>query len=240
MPTISLPLGGEVEFRGMTGVEEDILLNRKKMRDGEGINEVLANCTIVLRDASGETIAERKEKVPVSPQVIKRLKTPDRLTFLLALRRESFGDEMEVELQDPATREKFSVSVDLSTLEHKEPPKDPEGNLALGPYDIELSDGARLRADFLDGKKELLLAKADQASVLTSAMFHRIVDVEGVHQNDVRKWLLGLPVKVRTELRAKLTELDCGPVTEVTTDAPSGQEVTFDIQEYPSFFFPKG
>jgi len=233
MPTISLPLGTTAEIRGMTGRDEDLLLNPKKARSGEAVDDILSNCTLKLTFPDGRVVS------PVQAGDVKRLKSPDRLALLIGVRRESFGDALVAELTDPQTGEKFNATVDLATLEEKPAPFNADGGVIdQGPYDITLSNGKRLSVDFLDGKKELLLAKADPASVLTSAMYHRIVEVEGVHKNDIRNWLLDLPVRERNELREKLAALDCGPVTAVTADAPSGVEVQFDIQEQRSFFFP--
>lgn len=235
MTSITLPLGTVAEYRGMTGRDEDLLTNRKKVESGEALNELLSNCTLALvtTDESG---AERRI-APVQAGDIKRLKQPDRLALLLAIRVESFGAEMTANLEDPDSKEKFSVTVDLSTLEQKPAPRLPNGAIDPGPYTVELSNGQKVMVDYLDGKKEQLLTKTRE-NLLTAAMFYRIVEVQNVHANDIKKWLMDLPVRLRNELRGKLEALDCGPVTKLTADAPSGEEVTFDIQGETSFFFP--
>ena len=43
--TFTLPSGVEIDLVEMTGVEEDLLTNRRLMKNGEAINQVLLNCT---------------------------------------------------------------------------------------------------------------------------------------------------------------------------------------------------
>lgn len=236
---ITLPLGVEAQIRGMTGREEDLLTDQKKARSGEAINEVLANCTVSLTLPEGYIKGEPAKTITkVQTGDIRRLKGPDRLALLLAIRIESFGPDMAVELKDPgADGEKFIANIDLSTLERKACGKEGAA-IDIGPYDITLSDGTRVTVQHLDGKSEQAVAKATPGKELTTAMFYRIVEVENLHANDIKKWLEDLPIRRRTELRQKMAETDCGIDTSVQVTAPSGAEFKIDVQEQLSFFFP--
>jgi hypothetical protein len=226
MPTISLPLGQEAEIRGMTGREEDILTNRKKMQGGDAMDEILANCTKRIGD-----------KTTIQPGDIERLKSPDRLGLLIAVRRETFGDIVNVDLQCPSCQNQWAVDVDLSQRPVKEAPKD----LVL-PAEVTLTVNDKpliVRVDLMDGRKEKMVAKTT-ADVVTTAMLARIVEVEGVHKNDMRKWLQDLTMRARGQLRKLMGELDFGMETEVAAECPScGDEVRFDVKQQPGFFFPK-
>ena len=45
MHTFTLPSGTEIDLVEMTGAEEDLLTIQRLMRNGEAVNQVLANCT---------------------------------------------------------------------------------------------------------------------------------------------------------------------------------------------------
>lgn len=225
MPLLKLPLGQEVEYRGMTGREEDILTNRKKVMSGEALDEVLANCTLRIGENKNVQIGD-----------VQRLKGPDRAALLIAIRRESFGDELTADLKCDECREMFGVSVDLSQLPDRPAP---EGE---APYTIEVEvDGkpVKLMVDFIDGRAENALAKVKD-NVATMAMLYAIKEIEGVHSNDKKRWLLDLPIRARNEIRDKLKILECGPDPVATADCPNcGNEVTFNVQSQPGFFFPR-
>ncbi|MFW6107188.1 MAG: hypothetical protein ACOC8A_00710 [bacterium] len=58
MHTFTLPSGIEIELVEVTGVEKDLLTNRRLMKKGEGINQVLANCTKRLGETDGPKIKD--------------------------------------------------------------------------------------------------------------------------------------------------------------------------------------
>lgn len=225
MLTKTLPLGTEVELKGMTGRDEDLLTNKKKVQDGSAIDELMANCTVRL----GETT-----KVQVGD--INRLEEPDRSSLLLAIRRESYGDEMDAELTCSECKKKWNVQVDLSTIEDKNAPDD---YVAGEPFDGTLSNGTKVRFRYLTGVTEKKVSKAGEARV-TEAMLARLEEVQNVHKNDLRKWLLGLEVKIRAELRALMASKDCGPDFVKKADCPNCEtENEFSVQAQASFFFPE-
>ena len=50
MYKFTLPSGQEVEITEMTGIEEDVLTNRRLVMSGEAINQVLLNCVKRIGD----------------------------------------------------------------------------------------------------------------------------------------------------------------------------------------------
>lgn len=239
MPSTTLPLGTEVTYRGMTGAEEDLLMNDKKFRSGEAIDEILAGCVESITTGEGED-AKTKDFIQVGD--IQRLKTPDRLALLLNIRRASYGDQQEVELgcTNKACGDTFNVVVDLSQIENVPAPEDYEADIGFEVVIGEGDDKKVIRFDYMTGHRERALAK-QQSNLMTFAMLSRIKEVEGVHKNDVRKWLLGLPVLLRRDLRSKMSEVEAGPSMERTADCPvCGEEVAFHIHAQPGFFFPEG
>jgi len=82
MHTFTLPSGIEIDLVEMTGVEEDLLTNRRLMRKGEGIDHVLLNCTKRLGGSDEPKMED-----------ILDLLSGDRLFALVRLRQISLGDE---------------------------------------------------------------------------------------------------------------------------------------------------
>lgn len=221
---MTLPLGRQVTYRGMTGREEELLTNQRRVQSGDAVAELVARCVVSL-DGVGQLKAA----------AVDALETPDRVALLCAIRRASYGDTMETELKCPACRTKFSLDVDLSQLESKPAP----GTYIQGsPFETTLPSGETVKFQYLNGVTERKLLRATTERI-TSMMLLRIVEVEGVHENDYRKWLLDLPVKSRSALRDAMLAVECGLVSELKADCPScGEEVAFEAMGQPGFFFP--
>lgn len=238
MPILKLPLGGAVKYRNMTGAEEDLLTNQKKFQSGEAIDEILANCTEAIGsvDEAGEFHPDREF---IRVEDIQRLKTPDRMALLLAVRRESYGDELDVDLRCESCEQDFSANIDLSQVEMKPVPEDYDPDQG---FEVEVDvDGkpTRIRFDYMTGNHERMLAK-QKDNLMTAAMQARLREVEGVNRNDFRRWLLNLPVTARRDLRKMMSETDCGPVMRRTVDCPyCGHEHQINAHHAPGFFFPE-
>lgn len=233
MPVLTLPLGNAVSYRGMVGTDEDLLTNRKKLQSGEAIDEIMASCVESMGEVGldGEYTVG-KEVVQVAD--VLRLKTPDRVALLMAIRRESFGDEMDVEIQCECGRKNDST-VDLSCLVEKPLPE--EYNEDFG-FEVKLSTGVTVQFDYMNGNRERMLSKQTD-NLLTMGMLARLGSVEGVDSGNRKTWLLKLPVRLRNELRARMSEADCGVVTSAVTECSScGSELRFEVQGQPGFFFP--
>ena len=108
MHTFALPSGIEIGLVEMTGAEEDLLTNRRLMKNGEAINQVLLNCTKRLGD-----------NVEPKMKDILDLLSGDRLYALVRLRQVSLGDEVELELACPNTGcgERTGLTVNLGEIE---------------------------------------------------------------------------------------------------------------------------
>ena len=227
MPTLKLPLGGEAVYRGMTGREEDLLTNKKLVRSGEAVDLVVANCVESLRGEDKVTL-----------KTIRGLCSPDRMALLLAIRIESYGPEMEVKLQGQDGV--FTVNVDLlEAIEMREAPAEWNEESDF-PFEatVKTDDGEiTVPFTYMTGKEELRVTRAENP--ITTVMLLRMGSIEGVHDNDRRRWPQELPVRERQALRRAMEEADCGPQMSLTADDPTtGDEVNFNIMESESFFFP--
>lgn len=235
MPHTKLPLGTAVSYRGMTGRDEDILTDRKKLQNGDAIDEIMANCTLAMGTVDAETGAFAAEKETIQPADILRLKTPDRTSLLMAIRRESFGDELDIEIQCDSCNAKVAAQVDLSKLEEK--PLPVEYNEEFG-FERKLSSGTTIQFDYMNGNREKQLAKMT-GNLVTMSMLGRLGYVEGVDKGDRKNWLLNLPVRLRNEIRKLMAETECGVETDASVDCTScGTEIHFNVQGQQGFFFP--
>lgn len=213
----TLPLGQQAEITYMTGHEEDLFTDEKKVKSGKAVEEVLQNCILTV---DGEKTSSAK---------ILGLQSPDRLFALVKVRQETYGDIVEYE----ATCQCKALNtgeIDLSELEVKEAPAEREFETTIG--------GKTVRFTWLDGTKEQKLAKL-KTDVITNSMLLRIIEVEGVHPNGIKKWLQELPGKERLALRNAMNETDCGITTAVEVPCDEcGRTLTVRAEAQQSFFFP--
>lgn len=231
--TFELPLGGTIVLRGMTGHEEDMLTNRKLMKSGEIINKIMGNCMVEL---NGEPGNEKR---------FMDLRSPDRLFALIEMRRLSYGDIVPMELNcvDRDCGGVTRVEYDLSYLPMKEATDEQKVD---DPVFTTVVDGKVVKFTYMDGHKETKLAKLtrnnkdNEAELLTLGMMMRIIEVEGVHPNGLRKWLKDLPVRERRKLREAMEETECGYDTTITVACEEcGRPIRVRVEAQPGFFFPE-
>ncbi|HRT97566.1 MAG TPA: hypothetical protein P5532_24430 [Planctomycetota bacterium] len=221
MHTFTLPSGIEIDLVEMTGVEEDLLTNRRLMKNGEAINQVLLNCTKRL----GEN-AEPKMKD------ILDLLSGDRLFALVRLRQVSLGDEVELQLACPNTGcgERTALTVDLNALEVTPYPEEREFVFTLP------GSGRKVKFGYLDGHKEKRLAALKEPS-LTAAMMIRIVEIDG--QPPSKKALNEMTMGDRSALRKEMLRVDGGIDTQVDVPCEAcGTRIRTRLEAEPGFLFP--
>lgn len=180
---------------GMTGEEEDMFLDKKKMSDGRALNHVMLNCVGSIND--------------VQPQYedMAGLTTVDRLALLLGIRYETYGPDIvsTMRCMDAACRQSFPVDLSLDAVTmHPTPRSAFEG--PTGEYDIALSDGAIARYRLLTGHGEQVLARTPEEEQMTIALMVPLVRVTRADgsllpDNDKKKWLKKLGLRQRQELR---------------------------------------
>lgn len=221
MHTFTLPTGTEIDLVEMTGAEEDLLTNQRLMRNGEAVNQVLANCTKRLGENASPTVKD-----------ILTLLSGDRLCALVRLRQISLGDEVELELACPsaACGQTNYTTVNLQDLEatHYGPER---------TFDFTLpGSGKVVRFGYLDGHKEKRLAALREPS-LTAAMMIRIVSIDG--QAPSKKLLAEMSIGDRSALRKEMLRVDGGIDTQVdvTCDA-CGTRIRTRLEAEPAFLFP--
>lgn len=221
MYTFTLPSGLEAELREMTGAEESLLTNRRLMKDGEGVNQVLRNCLVRLGD-----------RTELAAKDVLDLLSGDRLFLLVKLRQISFGDEVDLSLACPAKDcgEVTDVHIALDDLE-------------VTPYGTErefIFELPRTKMPviftLMDGHMEKRLASLKDPN-LHSAMLMRVKEIDGKTPN--RNSLAELPAFDLNALRAEMQRVDGGIDTTVHTVCTAcGARIVTRLEAEPPFLFP--
>jgi len=221
MYTFTLPSGIEAELREMTGAEETLFTNRRLMKDGEAINQVLRNCLVRLGD-----------KTEIAAKDVLDLLSGDRLFLLVRLRQVSFGDEVALSLTCPAKDcgELTEVNIVLDDLEvtHYGPERE---------FIFELPRTKKTAIfTLLDGHMEKRLAALKEPN-LHSAMLMRVKEIDGKAPN--KNSLAELPAFDLNALRAEMQRVDGGIDTTVHTVCSScGARIVTRLEAEPPFLFP--
>ena len=221
MHTFTLPSGVEIDLVEMTGVEVDLLTNRRLMKKGEGIDQVLLNCT--------KRLGENDE--PKMRDILDLL-SGDRLFALVRLRQISLGDDVDLELTcpNPGCGETTCVTLDLNELEITPYPQEREFEFTLP------GSGKVAKFAYLDGHKEKRLAALKEPS-LTSAMLIRIVEIGG--EPPSKKALNEMTMGDRSALRKEMLRVDGGIDTQVDVPCDAcGARIRTRLEGEPAFLFP--
>lgn len=217
-----LPSGGTVELREMGGAEEDILTNSRLLRNGDAVNQVLRNCSVVLNGNDDP-----------SPTDIAALLSGDRLFMLVKARQISLGDEAEIELvcNNPNCGAKNFVHVNLEDCKVTPYPKE-------RLFKFTTTKGTEVEFVHMDGTMEKRLAQMPKEEVtLGTASLMRIKSLNGKPPS--KKTFAELTMKERTEVREEMKKVDGGidTVIEVVC-VDCGQPIKSRLEANQSFFFP--
>lgn len=226
---VVLPLTDYAAIRPMTGVEEDLLLNKKLVESGLVINKIITNC-----------VTELNGKSPVTEDDILKLTSADRLAILLELRKISLGDIVPVKIDCTAKdcRGVFEGEVDLNDMKFVAPEvKDPNREFVT-----EIA-GKKVKFGYFTGEKENKLAKGMDMfpnEQLTLALQFRVLEVEGLHPTDVKNWLRNLPLRERSKLRNEIGKTECGYDTTIEASCPvCGKKLLSKVEQEADFYLPQ-
>lgn len=221
MYTFTLPSGLEAELREMTGAEESLLTNRRLMKDGEGVNQVLRNCLVRLGD-----------RTELAAKDVLDLLSGDRLFLLVKLRQISFGDEVDLSLACPAKDcgEVTDVHIALDDLEAT-----PYGTEREFIFELPRTKKPVIFT-LMDGHMEKRLASLKDPN-LHSAMLMRVKEIDGKAPN--KNSLAELPAFDLNALRAEMQRVDGGIDTTVHTVCTAcGARIVTRLEAEPPFLFP--
>ena len=228
MSDVTLPFDGRsLSVREMTGVEEDLLADEKKVRDGRAVNWLLANCSGMDYNS------------------VVALTTADRLAILLAIRMETYGGDLQATItcSNKSCHHKWNVS-DFSLEKCDVYPRNRSDFGPNGEYQGKLSNGCGVTLRLLTGNDDRVFAAVspdDRATfaLMIPLMHINLPDGTVLQENDKKKWLKHLSVKYRGELRQIIDDHQIGYDTRYTVFCPEcGTETIGVLEGLPSFFSP--
>jgi len=215
-----------VKVAYLTASDENILTSPNLVASGNVIDELL------------------KRKILTKEIAVEDLTIEDRQAILIFLRNTAFGSELNMRIIDPKTNEFFDYTVDLSELSYKEfdLKEDENGNY---PYFMEKSK-KHITFNFLTQKDEIELDQINKswnglgtAPIVTKRLEKLIKSVDGnPDPMNIRNFIETLPIIDSQNFRKYVNKVKPGVDLTQTTNAPSGEKVTFNIDFGVEFFRP--
>lgn len=238
---VELPTGIIAKVREMTGEEEDLFLDKKKLVDGRAVNHLLHNCTLTV-----QRVVDGERSEPTKPDynfIALTMLSADRIALMLAIRRLTYGPELKgvTKCEQPECREKINLELSLDRIEKY--PKTIQ-DVPDGKYQITLEDGTVCQMRLMDGQGEANVSKAPREDLLTVAIMVCIESAmlpgnKTLMTNDKRKWLKKMAARMRHQLRDEIEDHHIGHDTRFEAVCPDcGFENVGTLEQLPNFFFP--
>jgi len=222
-----------VFLREMTGVEEDVMTDRK-ISVGRRMNLVMSHCITSLESADGEKIDGILDQNGML-EAVQDMTVGDRVVLMLLIRKASLGPIFPMRVNCPECGEPGNYEVNLDDLEIKALP-----NKMVREYTVELPSGSKAKLKIMTGREEgLLTAKRNDQDFLSHAIGLRLVEIDGAPVKNVQQ-VKALSLKDRNKLRSAFEEHEGGVNTDVDiTCDKCGRDSTviLDIAQ-KDFFFP--
>src|ERR1041384_7344208 len=219
---IVCPSGLAGEIRGLKGKEGKLLSDRTAARAGAMFEKILAGCWLSTSDPG---IYDLPEGVAVDWS---KVLVADRFYTLLQIRAQTFGSEyaFSVQCQSPGCRERFEWSLNLQAL-----PVVPLSDAAKtafksgNRFETTLPrDGRKVWFRLMTGADEMRAAsvlKANRDATLITALGLRIVEIEGVPDQERRKFLDDMEMADATALLDQFDQADGGVETTIEVECPT-------------------
>ena len=237
---IVCPSGLAGEIRGLKGKEGKLLSDRSSARVGATFEKILAGCWLATTDPGLYELSDGGaldwSKVLVA----------DRFYALLQIRAQTFGDDyaFSVQCASPACRERFEWSLNLQQL-----PVVPLSDAAKAAFRagnrLETTlprDGRKVWFRLLTGADEVRAAsvlKAGREATLLTALGLRIVEIDGVPDQERRKFLDDMEMADAAALLDQFDQADGGVETTIEVECPTClgiQDVQLPFER--GFFLP--
>lgn len=241
METVSCPSGLVGEMRGLKVRDEDALAAAGNTRSGEQINDIFRRCWVKTIDRGVyEKFSDAFDaEGNLSPE---GLLIGDRVYLVLALRRLSYGDDLDFQMACPSKRckKKIGWTFKLSELPIQILPDETRLQLETeNLFAVKLpACGKEAKIKLFTGHEEARLAKKqnqkDGNESMSSDMFRqRIISVEGVKQPELPEFILDLEGRDAQAIRDEVERIDCGIDTTVQFECrscgtPISTEIPFD------------
>lgn len=243
---IECPSGLSFYARKLRGSEANLFTDRKTVRKGILIDRILSSTFEELSEPGPYNIGDEGKPT------WKHLLTGDRLVALIQIRIATYGPEMEfaVQCDNDGCRKRFHIELDLvedlqiKNLSKKDREAFVGGNLIEAP--MVDNDGQQRTVQFhlMTGADEVKMSSIAEREIdrqVTASLAQRIDRIEGVHANDMIRFLDTLDMDLLQDMTARLDEHDCGVETDIEVECDyCGQYMTVVLPlGGREFFLPK-
>lgn len=230
-PEHPLHLKDQVEIRGMTTREEDILMSRALIRKGTVISELIKSCMIT-------------QNVDVTSLV-----GGDRNALMVAIRILGYGADYSGHVECPACQVRNEISVDLNNLEVRDlgvPPVSPGENR----FHFKLPTlGADVVFKLLTGREEeeiMQMAEAKKKkgiqndNLVSTRLTYSIVSVNGVtDKNKLSQFISMMPARDSNALRHYMDKVEPGMDMKFNFECKACEHTeVMPLPLGPTFFWP--
>ena len=210
----------------LTAADENILTSTNLSESGE-LMDTLLSTKVLDKDID-----------------IKNLAECDRQAIFVFLRNTAFGPTYTFKLVDPETSKEFEHTEDLSVLKTKEIDVKPN-NEGLFDYTLPTS-GKKCKLKLLSPEDTKLLVELEQSykdmkikPMATKRLEKCIVELDGDRDPmNISIAIHTLPLKDAQDIRKFLKSVEPGLDVSKVAKAPSGAEVTYNINFGLNFFRP--
>lgn len=244
--SITCPSTFTFSARKFKGQEANLFMDRKLVREGGLIGAILKAVCLDVVDPGPYALGH--DGRPAWEGML----SGDRLIALIDARVGTYGPGMEfkVQCESHGCRRVWIEDVDLTT-DFERKPLSTESFTTFKNGDLFTTtfmdnDGAErlLKFHLMTGKDEAALmrvAKNNKGSQATASLLQRIDEIDGVHRNDMLRFLNDLDLDLTSDLIERLDDHDCGIKTEIESECPecgNAQEITVPLGG-KEFFLPK-
>ena len=220
--TVICPSGLKGEVRKLKVKEANMLADAAGIRRGTTIDEILRSVWLGCTDPG-----------PYQPRPDggldwSKVLICDRFFTVVQVRIATYGPDYAFPVQCTAQtcREKFEWELDLNELDFKKVPDASIAKFAAGNRfeTIIPSTGRRVTFKLQTGEDEAKaakLARGRREEIMTMALAARIVEVDGVHNNDKLRFLDNLDMDDSVALIDQMDAADGGLETSVEVECPA-------------------
>lgn len=227
-----LHLKEQVEIKGMTTREEDILMSRALIKKGTVITELIKSCLI-------------------TPGVeVSSLIGGDRNALMVSIRILGYGSDYDAEVNCPKCEHKNTIKVDLNQLDVKDLKTNP---VALGENRFSFVlpiTKKNVHFRFLTGKEEEEILATMEArkkrglpndNVVTTRLLYSILSIENVSdRNKIAQFIGNMPARDSMALRQYMDEIEPGIDMKFEFNCSNCEHYeVMALPLGPNFFWPK-
>ena len=225
--SFNLPSGVPVEIQEVTGAAEKLLLDKKEMKTGRGLNKFILKALVSY---DGKPITPGNEGM----NLLLDMKSGDRNYLILRIRMNSYGDELDFNYKCPHCGKTSGYHLNFQEALDT-------GLIKVYPYRDDMPIVINIRSgiaeiDYMTGRSEEWLAMQKEVDTINIAVAG--CSAFNGHQPTYKEFE-NLFVKDLSEIRMAIMNLKGGLDPKIELDCPECDE-SYEVTLYqiPDFFTP--